>query len=149
MSALYVGRVLSFDSVTKNSYVIIPQLQGSEPVLTRAYLDRPVQLTTVPDLLPGDPVLVFYDGGDTNTQAYWTLSTSSTADGGVRTGSQILWAGVAAGAAVPAGYALCNGGTLSRTTEAALFAIIGTFYGAGDGSTTFNRPTQANHIIKL
>lgn len=35
---------------------------------------------------------------------------------------------------------MCDGAAVSRTTEAALFAVIGTAYGAGDGSTTFNVP---------
>lgn len=39
-----------------------------------------------------------------------------------------------------AGYILCNGGLYSRTTYADLFAILGTSFGAGDGSTTFNVP---------
>jgi len=38
------------------------------------------------------------------------------------------------------GWLICNGGAYSRTTYAALFAVIGTSYGAGDGSTTFNVP---------
>lgn len=37
-------------------------------------------------------------------------------------------------------YLLCNGAAVSRTTYAALFAQIGTRYGAGDASTTFNLP---------
>ena len=40
----------------------------------------------------------------------------------------------------PARTLLCNGGTISRTSYADLFAAIGTTYGAGDGSTTFNLP---------
>jgi microcystin-dependent protein len=40
----------------------------------------------------------------------------------------------------PAGWLLCDGAAVSRTTYAALFAIIGTTYGIGDGSTTFNLP---------
>jgi microcystin-dependent protein len=40
----------------------------------------------------------------------------------------------------PPGYLVCNGLTVSRTTYAALFAAIGTTYGAGDGSTTFALP---------
>ena len=45
------------------------------------------------------------------------------------------------GAAAPAGWLLCNGAAVSRTvTYADLFAIIGTTYGVGDGSTTFNLP---------
>lgn len=40
----------------------------------------------------------------------------------------------------PSGWLFCTGAAVSRTTFAALFAIIGTTYGAGDGSTTFNLP---------
>ena len=41
---------------------------------------------------------------------------------------------------IPSGYLLCNGAAVSRTKYAGLFARIGTAYGAGDGSTTFNLP---------
>jgi microcystin-dependent protein len=40
----------------------------------------------------------------------------------------------------PAGYLLCDGTAVSRTTYADLFAVISTTYGVGDGSTTFNVP---------
>lgn len=40
----------------------------------------------------------------------------------------------------PSGYLLCDGSAVSRTTYAALFAVISTTFGAGDGSTTFNLP---------
>jgi microcystin-dependent protein len=43
-------------------------------------------------------------------------------------------------AAAPTGWLLCDGAAVSRTTFAALFAVIGTTYGVGDGSTTFNVP---------
>ena len=43
-------------------------------------------------------------------------------------------------ATAPDGYLLCNGGAVSRSTYAELFAVTGTTYGAGDGSTTFNVP---------
>lgn len=51
------------------------------------------------------------------------------------------------GATAPADWLLCDGSAISRTTYADLFAIIGTTYGSGDGSTTFNIPNQANSII--
>jgi len=44
------------------------------------------------------------------------------------------------GSSVPTGYLACDGSAVSRTTYADLFAVIGTTYGAGDGSTTFNLP---------
>ncbi len=40
----------------------------------------------------------------------------------------------------PAGYLLCNGAAVSRSTYAELFAVVSTTYGSGDGSTTFNVP---------
>jgi microcystin-dependent protein len=42
---------------------------------------------------------------------------------------------------LPAGYLACDGSAISRSTYTVLFAMIGTFYGAGDGSTTFNVPS--------
>lgn len=44
------------------------------------------------------------------------------------------------GATSPAGYLLCQGQAVSRTVFAGLFAVLGTAYGTGDGSTTFNVP---------
>ena len=43
-------------------------------------------------------------------------------------------------ASVPSGFLECNGAAVSRSTYAALFAIVGTTYGAGDGASTFNVP---------
>lgn len=40
----------------------------------------------------------------------------------------------------PSGYLLCDGSAVSRTTYSALFAIVSTAYGAGNGTTTFNLP---------
>ena len=40
----------------------------------------------------------------------------------------------------PSKWRICNGGAISRTTYADLFAVIGTRFGSGDGSTTFNVP---------
>lgn len=45
-----------------------------------------------------------------------------------------------AGSSAPSGYLLCDGSAVSRTTYAALFTVVGTTYGVGDGSTTFNLP---------
>jgi hypothetical protein len=56
--------------------------------------------------------------------------------GGVPIGSVFDFAGTSA----PTGYLLCFGQAINRTTYAALFAALGTTYGAGDGSTTFNVP---------
>ena len=49
-------------------------------------------------------------------------------------------------AAPPSGWLLCNGGAVSRTTFAALFAVVGTTFGAGDGTTTFNLPDYRDRM---
>ena len=46
------------------------------------------------------------------------------------------------GTTAPLGYLMCDGTAVSRTTYAALFAVVGTAYGVGDGSTTFNLPDR-------
>ena len=51
-----------------------------------------------------------------------------------------------AGAAAPEGFLLCDGSAVSRTTYGDLFAAIGTAYGAGDGSTTFNLPDLRGRV---
>ena len=53
-----------------------------------------------------------------------------------------------AGSQAPAGFLVCNGGEISRTTYSALFAVIGTTYGSGDGSTTFNLPNLTDRFLQ-
>ena len=47
----------------------------------------------------------------------------------------------------PAGYLACDGAAVSRTTYSALFGVIGTVFGAGDGSTTFNVPDLLGRVV--
>jgi microcystin-dependent protein len=64
-------------------------------------------------------------------------------------GDKIIPAGVMnmfAGATAPTGYLLCQGQAISRTTYADLFTAIGTTYGTGDGSTTFNLPNMQGRV---
>ena len=51
-----------------------------------------------------------------------------------------------AGADAPSGWLICNGNLISRTTYADLFAVIGTTYGVGDGSTTFSLPDLKGRV---
>ena len=52
------------------------------------------------------------------------------------------------GSAIPSGYLLCNGQAVSRITYAELFAVIGTAYGKGNESTTFNVPDLREAVPK-
>lgn len=51
-----------------------------------------------------------------------------------------------AGSSAPSGFLLCYGQAISRSTYADLFAAIGTTYGAGDGTTTFNLPDLRGRV---
>ena len=71
------------------------------------------------------------------TQVWVTAQVNAIpAPAGVPTGTILDFGGGAA----PTGYSLCDGAALSRTDDANLFAVIGTTFGAGDGSSTFNVP---------
>jgi microcystin-dependent protein len=62
--------------------------------------------------------------------------------GGLPCGAIIPWAGAVA----PANWLLCDGAEVSRTTYASLFGLVGTTYGAGNGTTTFNVPDLRGRI---
>ena len=64
--------------------------------------------------------------------------------GGVPVGAVFHFAASTA----PTGFLKANGAAVSRTTYAALFAITGTTYGAGDGTTTFNLPDLRGEFIR-
>jgi microcystin-dependent protein len=62
----------------------------------------------------------------------------------VPTGALTMYAGSSTN--LPTGWLICDGTAVSRTTYAALFAVIGTTYGTGNGSSTFNLPNLANRF---
>jgi microcystin-dependent protein len=61
---------------------------------------------------------------------------------GIPTATIVPWSD----SSVPSGFLECAGAAVSRTTYADLFAIIGTTYGSGDGSTTFNLPDLQDNV---
>jgi len=61
---------------------------------------------------------------------------------GIPTATIVPWSS----ASVPTGFLECNGQTVSRSTYSALFAIVGTTYGAGDGSSTFLVPNIQDNV---
>lgn len=79
------------------------------------------------------------------TSAGWTGSVVSIvgSNGAVPVGTIADFAGASA----PAFWLLCFGQAVSRTTNLALFTAIGTTYGSGDGSTTFNLPDARDYAL--
>jgi microcystin-dependent protein len=92
------------------------------------------------------------NGGVTSIVAGTGISVSS-ATGAVTVSSSV--SGVPAGVvawfaanSAPTGYIQANGAAVSRSTYSALFSAIGTTFGAGDGSTTFNVPDLRGYFIR-
>jgi microcystin-dependent protein len=89
--------------------------------------------------LTGTPLAPTAAAGTNTTQI---ATTAFVLSNGAPTGGLIMWSTATA----PAGWLLCNGAAVSRTTYAALFAVVGTTFGAGDTTTTFNLPNYVNRM---
>jgi len=85
----------------------------------------------------GIPSAPTASAGTNTTQVATTAFVLSNAN---PTGGIMMWGTGTA----PTGWLLCAGAAVSRSTYAALFAVIGTTFGVGDGSTTFNVPNYTN-----
>jgi microcystin-dependent protein len=90
----------------------------------------------------GTPAAPTAASGTSSTQLATTAFVSAAASLALPAGVYFPWAGSTA----PSGYLLCNGQAVSRTTYAALFAAVGTAWGVGDGSTTFNVPDMRDRM---
>ena len=90
------------------------------------------------DIVSGSIIEVIYDG----TQFIVVGGLNVTPTVGTPTGAMLIWTTDTA----PTAHVLCDGAAISRTTFAALFAVIATTFGIGDGSTTFNVPDMRGRL---
>lgn len=88
--------------------------------------------------------LFFRTGTRTDWLEAWHSGNFKPATKANRIPGQVI---MFAGKTAPSGTLLCNGAAVSRTTYAELFAAIGTLYGAGDGTTTFNLPAMLEGTV--
>ena len=95
--------------------------------------------TLASPVMTGTPTAPTAAAGTNTTQL---ATTAFVLANGVPTGGLVMWSTATA----PNGFLLCNGAAVSRTTYAALFAIVGTTFGAGDNATTFNVPNYTNRV---
>lgn len=79
------------------------------------------------------------------SNAAWVEVTGGGSGGAGNPSGTIIWF---AGAIPPTGYIKANGQAVGRSTYPNLFAAIGTLYGAGDGSTTFNVPDLRGEFVR-
>ena len=140
--------------VTKSGGVEVVTLTGTQalsnktltsPTITTPTISSPANVSAT----TGNAAIIAATGPDTNININLTPKGSgSVLFGGAApaltpTGVVVPFAGTSA----PTGWLLSFGQTVSRTTYAALFAVIGTTYGAGDGSTTFGLPDLRGRVI--
>lgn len=88
---------------------------------------------------------------DTNAQGLTTTQQSNAqANIGINANTFVPSGAVMhfARGSAPSGWLVCDGSAISRTTYASLFAAIGSTFGAGDGSTTFNLPDLRGEFIR-
>jgi len=107
-----------------NGYKAALVCNGTDVVIAENYLLSPY--------LGGTPTAPTASAGTSTTQ----IATTAFVQAAGLTGEIKMW-GVAS---APSGYLICDGSAVSRTTYAALFAVYGTTFGAGNGTTTFNIP---------
>lgn len=105
----------------------------------------------VPGVIPDDTKTtsgntVWHDGntGSGSGKSVDMVDGKHASDIAVPVGA-VLWF---AAPTAPSGFLVCNGAAVSRTAYADLFAVIGTTFGAGDGSTTFNLPDLRGEFIR-
>ena len=90
-------------------------------------------------LLAGTPYVALYSNGNNE---FVLQGMTANPYGIPLAGGLDYWADVSPGSA----YAFPTGQAISRTAYAALFALIGTKYGSGDGTTTFNLPDKTERV---
>lgn len=88
----------------------------------------------------GGAQLAFVDKTGTVT----TIIPSSTGTDGLSPAGMVT---SYAGTSQPSGWFMCTGGAISRATYVRLFTVVGTLYGSGDGSTTFNVPNLQGYTV--
>jgi phage-related tail fiber protein len=96
------------------------------------------------DTSSSPPVKKIRNGSNTAWLTEGVLDPAGFTPSGIPTG-QIIHVALSS---APTGYLKANGAAVSRSTYATLFAAIGTTFGAGDGSTTFNLPDLRGEFVR-
>ena len=136
-----------FEATAANIKMDGAQSVGSLNTVARGDHVHPTDTSRAPlasPALTGIPTAPTASTGTRSTQLATTAFVGAESQIAAPTGSVYTFAG----STVPTGWLKCNGALLSRTTYASLFAVIGTTYGAGDGSTTFALPDLRGEFVR-
>ena len=140
-------RLYVFDGTTQGGFKVAMSADLSSYALKADYLSNAsAKLTYMP--LAGGTFTGVVSGVTPTADAHLTTkSYVDTAVGGIQ-GVPPGFILPFAGTSIPDGWLICNGAAVSRTEYAALFSAIGTKWGEGDGSTTFNLPDLDERFIE-
>lgn len=145
LSTSYRALVTYSNSSTGEIRVKIPALLGADSEVTISEWGRsPINGTwIVPSV--GSKIVVTAD--DTQlTNVFWVQTDGDLATSVLKLVCPVGTIAPYAGATAPTGWLLCDGAEVSRATYADLFALIGTTYGVGNGTTTFNLPDMKGRV---
>lgn len=141
VTAYKAGQKFQFIPANTNTGAATLDINGiGAPAILKSGTSGPTPLVGN-ELVVGNIVEVEYDG--TEFQVIAGLAPPSVATG-IPTGTIASFSITTP----PTGWLVCDGSAVSRSTYAALFAVIGTTWGNGDGSTTFNLPDTRGYFLR-
>lgn len=130
------NQVIAFTPHTTNGATVTLNVDGlgAKPLRSAPSVELPAGT-----LVQGSPYTALYN----NSDAVWYLHNFYVSPYLIPLGAGIdYWGATAPNSA----FALAQGQAISRTTYSTLFSLIGTTYGSGDGSTTFNIPDKVGRV---
>lgn len=133
ITSYIVGQEFRFQATFSNTSSVTVAVDG----LAAKALNVAGTALSAGQILAGAWITIAFDGIDFEFAIGTTPATVSV-------GTIMAWPT----ATVPAGWLECDGSAISRSTYAALFGIINTNYGPGNGSTTFNLPNYKNQFLR-
>lgn len=128
-------------------------VSGSLPVNGAKAMSGPIKLADGTVSAPGMAFNTDQDTGLYKTDDGFGVAVGGTkvaefgAAGLIVGGTPVGLLSPYAGSTAPDRWLLCDGSAVSRTTYSALFTVISTTYGTGDGSTTFNVPDLGGRVV--
>ena len=135
LATSYDFRITITDKLTTTVYVFTPLASGTPNL---ALSENGTAIGMAYDDSEGGAVQLINDVKlyNRNTDTWSSLTV------GIPAGAIQMYGGTTA----PSGWLICDGSAISRTTYVDLFNVIGTTYGSGDGSTTFNIPNLKGRV---
>jgi microcystin-dependent protein len=147
-SNLKEGRMKLFNIIIAAATMTLISTSEAGPLKVKGSGFQAPTISDVANVYNPQPGEIVYDQSASGFYGYDHLGAwvqlSAPTSASVPTGTVTAFAGSTA----PSGYLLCDGQAISRTTYSTLFTEIGTTYGAGDGSTTFNLPDLRGIFVR-